>query len=86
MPYIHCSVALIIMIGIGTNSPSHKLDVRGSIVMKETLFERLFIRFCKWYFNKKNYNFLLTYPKDVNKASPNDILYINTNGNVGIGS
>ena len=74
------------MIGIGTNTPSYKLDVKGNIIMKETLFERLFIRFCKWYFNKKNYHFLLTYPKDKDKSSPSDILYINTNGNVGIGS
>lgn len=74
------------MIGIGTDSPSYKLDVRGHMVLKETLFEKYFIRFCKWYFNKKNFHFLLTYPKDASKASPNDILYINTNGNVGIGS
>ena len=74
------------MIGIGTNTPYYKLDVKGSLVMKTTLFERLFTSFAKWYFNKKNYNFLLTYPKDKDKSSPSDILYINTNGNVGIGN
>ena len=65
------------MIGIGSNCPTTKLEIRGF-----SKFDTVLIRILKWYFNKKGFSFTV-FNKSYN--NPSDRLYIVSNGNVGIG-
>ena len=64
--------------------PTTKLEVSPTVNPK--FIDKLIINLCKWYMTKRGFKISIYIYKNIpsNKNNPTEILYINSNGNVGI--
>jgi len=66
------------MIGIGSDCPTTKLEIKGY-----SKFDNFLIRIIHWYFEKRKIS--VTFFHKTDDRSPSEKLYITSNGNIGTG-